>query len=46
MFATTSAKLAAGLFAVIILASIPMVIAEARRSTRRAARAPAAPTPS
>jgi hypothetical protein len=30
MLASTSSKLAAGLFAVIVLASIPMVIAEAR----------------
>jgi hypothetical protein len=45
LLATTSAKIAAGLFAVIILASIPMVVAEARHSTTTAARAPAASTP-
>jgi hypothetical protein len=41
----TSAKIAAGLLAVIILASIPMAIAQARRKTTSAARAPAAPAP-
>ena len=43
--ASASAKIAAGLLAVIILASIPMVLAEGRRSTTNAARAPAASTP-
>jgi hypothetical protein len=41
--ATTSAKIAAGLAVVIVLASIPMVIAHARRSTTSAERA-ASPT--